>query len=113
MKRFLFLTALAVLLAPGHSGAVLADSSQKEAREALKRGFIRPLADVIAKVEKDYDGRVLDAEMEHEHGRYVYEIKLLTKDGWRRKLYLDANTLELVKEKKANPANMPDEKDKD
>ncbi|MBF0353972.1 MAG: PepSY domain-containing protein [Alphaproteobacteria bacterium] len=113
MNRFLAFAVLTALLAPASSGAVLADSSeQKQAREAVKRGDIRPLSDAIAKVEKEYEGHMLDAKMEHEYGRYVYEIKLITKNGWRRKLYLDAKTLELVKEK-MKPPHDSGEKDKD
>ncbi|MFA6021058.1 MAG: PepSY domain-containing protein [Rhodospirillales bacterium] len=100
MKRFTLAAAL-ILMACQPS---LADSiDQNAAREAVKKGDIRPLAEAIAKVEQDYQSRVLDAELEREGGIYVYEIKAINKDGWRRKLYLDAKTLEILKEKSKPP----------
>jgi uncharacterized membrane protein YkoI len=96
MKRFaLLLFLLALSPAP-----LLADQiGQDEAREAVKRGDIRPLSEAVAKAESLYEGRILDAELERENGLVIYEIKLITKDGWRRKLYLDAKTLEVLKDK--------------
>ncbi|MBI5121503.1 MAG: PepSY domain-containing protein [Rhodospirillales bacterium] len=100
MKRFTLAAALILLAGPPS----LADSiDQNAAREAVKKGDIRPLAEAIAKVEQDYQSRVLDAELEHEGGIYVYEIKAINKDGWRRKLYLDAKTLDILKEKSKPP----------
>lgn len=100
MKRFTLAAALILLAGPPS----LADSiDQNAAREAVKKGDIRPLAEAIAKVEQDYQSRVLDAELEREGGIYVYEIKAINKDGWRRKLYLDAKTLDILKEKSKPP----------
>ncbi|MDK9722415.1 MAG: PepSY domain-containing protein [Rhodospirillales bacterium] len=100
MKRFALAAAL-ILMACQPS---LADSiDQNAAREAVKKGEIRPLAEAIAKVEQEYQSRVLDAELEREGGIYVYEIKAISKEGWRRKLYLDAKTLEILKEKSKPP----------
>ncbi|MBF0267307.1 MAG: PepSY domain-containing protein [Alphaproteobacteria bacterium] len=100
MQPLALFLSLLIAAAPG----ALADSiSQDEAREAVKKGDIRPLSDAIAKAESAYQGHLLDAELEREDGKYVYEIKMMTKEGWRRKLYLDAQTLEIMKEKAKPP----------
>ena len=36
--------------------------------------------------------RMIEAELEHEHGRMVYELKLLTVEGRVVKLYYDARS---------------------
>lgn len=83
-----------------------------EAREAVKRGDIKPLSEVLVWVEGRYRGRVLDAELERHHDRYIYEIKLIGDDNWLRKIYLDARSLEVLKEKRkpASDANERDER---
>jgi uncharacterized membrane protein YkoI len=100
MKKLALICALFALSLPPAFADVL---GQDEAREAVKRGDIRPLAEAIAKAETMYEGRILDAELEREQGKVFYEIKLITKDGWRRKLYLDAKTLEILKDKGKQP----------
>lgn len=100
MKRFALVAALILLAGqPSLAGSV----DQNAAREAVKKGDIRPLAEAIAKVEQDFQSRVLDAELEREDGVYVYEIKAISKEGWRRKLHLNAQTLEILKEKSKPP----------
>ena len=54
--------ALAVILAAvGVAGAQTSD--QERARAAMEAGEIMPLHDILAKVEKQFSGRVLDAKL--------------------------------------------------
>jgi len=77
-----------------------ADDDHHRAREALRRGDIQPLAAALDAVEARYPGEVLEVELEDEDDDprhpYVYEIKLLTRDGRVMKLELDAATLEVL-----------------
>jgi uncharacterized membrane protein YkoI len=41
-------------------------------------------------------GRILEAELEHEHGRYVYELEILYDDGSVVEMEYDAETGELL-----------------
>ena len=60
------------------------------ARQALQQGQVLPLRTVLDKIEREYQGQVLKIEFEHDDGRYIYEIRLLQKDGRMAKLEVDA-----------------------
>lgn len=64
----------------------------ERARAALAAGEIRPLAELLGEVERRYVGRVLEAELEREDGRWIYDIKVLPPSGRVFKLRLDAAT---------------------
>jgi hypothetical protein len=70
-----------------------------QARAALQAGEIKPLRQVLDKVDAQFSGQMLEAELEHKHGLWVYEIKVLAPDGSIMKLYYDAAALELVRVK--------------
>ena len=89
----------AVLLAIPGARADERQEDHERARAALERGEVAPLAKAIAKVQSLYAGDVVETEIESEHGRFYYEIKLLTPEGRVLKLLLDARTLEIVKVK--------------
>lgn len=89
------------------STATRADSDDQErAREAMLSGSVRPLSELLVRVEALYEGTVIEVELEDdEKGRLVgpngapallYEIKLLTPQGNVVKLAFDALTLELL-----------------
>lgn len=89
-RRIAALLAL-VLGTLGAGGALHADERDHElAREALQQGQVLPLRQVLDKVEREYQGQVLKIEFERDDGRYVYEIRLLQKDGRMAKLKVDA-----------------------
>jgi uncharacterized membrane protein YkoI len=69
----------------------------ERARAAVAAGEIRPLADLLADVERRYAGRVLEAELDRNDGRWVYEIKLLPPSGRVFELHLDAATGALLR----------------
>jgi len=82
------LLALALLLCsvPARAGT---DDTQR-AREALERGEVLPLREILALVEQQVTGRVIEVEFEQEVGQYVYEIELITPDGRLLELRADA-----------------------
>ncbi|MDN6860591.1 PepSY domain-containing protein [Pseudomonas sp. CAN2814] len=94
----------AVLLGLGlfaTAGAVQAhDLSQDEALRLSKEGVIRPFEEILPAALSRYPGsRLLEAELEREHGTYIYEIELLTADGVVRELELDARDGRILKDK--------------
>jgi uncharacterized membrane protein YkoI len=95
MRRFL--TLLVLLTAP--VAAPHADSrlDHERARAALAAGEIRPLADLLAEVEKRWIGQVIDTELERDDGRWIYELKLLPPSGRLYELKLDARTGALIR----------------
>lgn len=54
---------------------------QDNARAAVARGELRPLSEILARVERDFGGRVLEVELERHQGALVYEIEVLTDNG--------------------------------
>lgn len=77
------------------------DLDQDEALRLRREGLILPLEQLLEQAMQRYPGaRLLEAELEQEHGRYIYEIELLTADGVARELELDAADGRLLKDKK-------------
>jgi uncharacterized membrane protein YkoI len=97
---------LASLMLAGLLAAPIAQASDKNherARQAVQTGQVLPLPAVLEKLAATHPGQVLEVELEREsdHGRdgWVYEIKLLQRDGQLVKLELDAKTAEVLRSK--------------
>ena len=83
----LFLLSACIGIAP-----VQADSRQDHevARRALEAGEILSLRQVLTSIEREHRGEVLEVELEHEDQRWIYEVKMLRRDGGINKLIIDA-----------------------
>ncbi|MCG5502152.1 PepSY domain-containing protein [Ectothiorhodospira lacustris] len=84
------------LLAPGLSPA----GDRMEHNEILRlraAGEIMPMEEVLRQAAGIVPGQFIEAELEREDGRYVYELKILDADGVRHKLYLNASDASLIK----------------
>jgi uncharacterized membrane protein YkoI len=68
------------------------DHSHDRARRAAERGEILNLSEVYTRVAAQVPGRVLEAELEREYGRWVYELKILDPRGRLQEIELDART---------------------
>ncbi len=66
-------------------------------RELVAAGRIRPLAQILDRALAQHPGQVLEAELETRHGRYVYEIEILDRNGRVRERCFDARTGEALK----------------
>lgn len=96
------LLALACVLAL--AGPVHADDDEPRhdhdrARRALQAGDVLPLADLLARTGIEDDGRLLEVELEREHGRLIYELKILTPEGRVIEQVFDAGTGERLETK--------------
>ncbi len=67
------------------------------AREALLKGEIRPLTEVLKAVREKVPGDIIEIELDREDGMWVYEVKVLPPSGRRKKLEIDARTLDIMK----------------
>lgn len=85
------LAALAILLALA-APARGEELSHDEALAAVRRGAIRPLAEIEAAVRERLPGEIIEVEIERQGGRYVYEFKILDAAGRRREVHVDAAT---------------------
>ena len=101
-RRSPLLTALTLaapaiaILAAGLSGPVAAGRDHNEIRRLRSAGEILSLETIIATHRRQYPhGQLLEAELEMEEGRYVYELKFLGADGVVRDFEYDARTGQL------------------
>jgi uncharacterized membrane protein YkoI len=65
---------------------------QALAREALRRGEIRPLSEILAIVAREIPGDVIKVELERHNGGWQYKIKVLATSGRVREIELDGRT---------------------
>ena len=81
-----------------HSSSSTSSSrfSHDDAREALRKGKVMPLTAILDIVAKRQPGTVIAVDLETKHGRLIYEIDVITEDGRRRELRLDARSGEIL-----------------
>ena len=100
---FLALPLLAVaLLASLPAGAGDRDKDAPEmVRRAVEAGEIKSLADILAAVRGKLQGEVAGVEIEREHGRWLYEFRVVDDKGRLYDVYVDARSgeIERIKEK--------------
>lgn len=102
MQRVLAAVILGLLggaaLAHDHPGGIR-ERDHEEARAARTRGEIRPIAEILRGIQAQFPGQLLDVELKKgKKGRpWVYELKLLTPDGRRLELAVDAGDGRVLK----------------
>jgi uncharacterized membrane protein YkoI len=93
-----------ILLAAGLACAApaMAGSHDQDAvRQAVMRGEIRSLTDILASLRGRLPGEVIGIEIEQKKGRWFYEFRVLDPAGRLFDVYVDGQTAEIerVKEK--------------
>ncbi len=83
------------------------------ARQAVESGQVMPLKALLARVEREHPGQVLEIELEREDGMWLYEIKLLQPGGVLNKLKLDARTGAVVKSRAQRAGSRERERGRD
>jgi hypothetical protein len=73
-----------------------APRGQSWARDAVRRGDIRSLEDVMTVVQRRYPGQLLDVRFDQGGGRYVYNLKMLTHRGRVLLVAVDARTAKIL-----------------
>jgi uncharacterized membrane protein YkoI len=89
-----FLAVSLILAAPA---AAQDRRDHERARAALEAGQIRPLSDLLTEVERRFRGRVIEADLELDDGRWFYDIKILPPNGRIFSIKLDAATGAVVR----------------
>jgi uncharacterized membrane protein YkoI len=92
----LLLVVLLAVCAPPAS-ARDRDRDQDRARNALLQGEIRPLSAVLKTVRDKVPGEIIEIELDREDTGWVYEVKVLTSNGRRKKVDVDAHSLDILK----------------
>ncbi len=72
--------------------------SANEVLELMQQGKIKPLLTLIS--QHNFDGTLLDAELEREHGRLIYELEYLNDKGEVWEYELDAATGEIIEQER-------------
>ncbi|MDX5432134.1 MAG: PepSY domain-containing protein [Halomonas sp.] len=88
----LWLTALFALASPQG----LADDHWRDLHEAVRRGQLVALPQVLDWLEARYEGQILEVELERDDGRPVYEIEMLGPQGQIVEFEFDARSGELI-----------------
>lgn len=94
-RRLLLFAAFAACFAPADALARRGrgrGGDHDDAREAVEHGQALSLARILPLALRAVPGEVLEVELESEHGRYIYEIEILARNGRVRKVILDART---------------------
>lgn len=96
MEKLSLLT-LALLTLPTFAGGQSQIPPDFElARDAVARGEILPLADVLARLQETHPGRLIEVELEYSNDILVYEVELVTADGRLIEVDMNAATGEIV-----------------
>lgn len=86
-----------VAIAPPALAGEQKKSDHEAARAALARGEILPLPRILTIATGRVPGDVLEVELEDEHGRFIYDLKILAKNGRVREVEIDAKTGAVMK----------------
>lgn len=85
--KFLVITLLMAVAV-----VVLADDDYQEAYRLRSNAEILSLEEIIEVLELRPSDRILEIESEFEDGRRVYEIEILTREGYVEEIEVDAET---------------------
>jgi uncharacterized membrane protein YkoI len=64
-------------------------------RQAVERGDIRSLAEIMAAIRDRLPGEVAGIEIEQKNGRWLYEFRVVDGKGRLFEVYVDAATAEI------------------
>lgn len=82
------------------TGAIAFADDQDRAFDLLHRGMVMPLEKIVANAKHQHGGHVLEVELHEEHGKYYYELEMLSDDGKVWKYSYEADSGKLIKTKK-------------
>jgi uncharacterized membrane protein YkoI len=95
--RWSFVLAYFLAGTAGHVAASRADTDHELARSLVESGAILPLETILSRARTTHPGRVLETELEHRRGRYIYELEILDNKGVVWELKYNAKTGNLIK----------------
>ena len=91
-----FMPAQPVLAQSATPAPAPEEDDQETARRALENKEILPLSTVLARIEGEFTGDVVEIELERKRGAWVYEIEIIDADGRVRDIDVDARTGEVI-----------------
>jgi uncharacterized membrane protein YkoI len=91
--------AAAVLIGSGVS-PVMASHDHDKALQAVKSGEIRPLAEILSIVQDKLPGEVVRTKLEQKEKVWVYEFRVVDREGQVFEVYVDARSGEINRMRK-------------
>jgi uncharacterized membrane protein YkoI len=95
-RRWAVGVAIALIAVAGSGTAVFAhddtDDDAALAAQLAQSGDILPLEQILLHVHAEKPGKVIETELDHERGRYIYDVKVLDAEGVVWKLTIEATT---------------------
>ncbi len=76
------------------SSASASPLDQDDVVPLVEQGKVLPLEQILKTHQPQLQGRLIDLELEYEHGRWVYELEIIDSNGVVREYLIDANTNE-------------------
>src|ERR687894_693895 len=75
-----------------------ADDDHERARLALQRGEIRPLTEIMGRLQAELGGEVIEVEFKHRRRNriFAYQFKILTPSGRISEVLVDAATAKIL-----------------
>jgi uncharacterized membrane protein YkoI len=96
-----FILVFVVALTSAAFGTFAADSEKPAAdvQGAQKSGEVLSQDEIIQRAKAQQPGDVTEIELDHKHGRYVYEVDIKDEHGVKTEMKFDAKTGELISKK--------------
>ncbi|WP_267353781.1 MULTISPECIES: PepSY domain-containing protein [unclassified Methylobacterium] len=91
-RRAALLCVFAVLAGAPASASEDAD----RARQALEKGEIRPLDEILHAAREAVPGDVVSVDLKRDDGRWRYKLRILGADGKRRTVKVDAGSAKIL-----------------
>lgn len=95
MKRLIIGVAFLIFLAVAPAGAD-DDGDREEMLDALAKGEIMSLAEILNHIRGVIGDRVVEIEFDRDNGRPIYEIYFIDERGRRGEIEVDARTAEII-----------------
>jgi uncharacterized membrane protein YkoI len=101
------ISVLALLVALAGASPATADDDERErdedhhqreaVRQAVERGEVKSLLEVLHAVKPELPGEVIGVEIEREGAAWVYEFRVADEKGRLLEVYVDAATAKILK----------------
>jgi uncharacterized membrane protein YkoI len=76
------------------------DDDHDTVRKLRDAGDVLSLETILERIKPTVSGKLLEVEVESEHGSHIYELEILDENGLVWELKVDAKTAQILKKKK-------------
>ncbi len=88
------LVLAAIVITPALAGHH--EKDHERALRALEKGEVLPLTKILSIVMPEINGEIVETEFEREDGKWIYEIKYISRDGIMMEVEIDAKTGNII-----------------